>query len=205
MEKPIWKELAGMGVAVAFALIAFSVIDAPPMTRVEVADWVQGIGSLGAVLVAVWVGTLPLRMQVKTAAQERELFIRHLMFSIALFDETIADLAGGVRRRSKDWLIESARMIIDTQGRSSLDKLLAERSLNWPTPELYAEAVSLRMIGLKIYNDCKNIDVDSEFTTGDWERRDFDCEHYEYRLAGVRASCAALLTSHLPSLIDTHR
>lgn len=80
MHRQRLLELSAISLAILIDFLVFQMIDAPPPTRGEVADWVQGLGSIAAVAIAAWVGTLPIRHE---ARRKRTESIAHLAAIIA--------------------------------------------------------------------------------------------------------------------------
>lgn len=60
--------LLGYGVII---LLGWGLAVAPPQSSSEIAAWVQGVGTIGGVGIAAWVGTLPIRQRARERQASR--------------------------------------------------------------------------------------------------------------------------------------
>lgn len=136
-------QICAVGLAIFVGWAAFHIIDAPPMTRGEVADWAQGLGSVAAVGIAAWVGTIPIRQQNRDARRARADLISSVVEGAAVMRIRIASLGAAIRRSDAKYV----RLELDVYewGKPTLvlERLLEMPLGGWPSIQLFVRAHDL--------------------------------------------------------------
>jgi len=149
MSREKLYEIGAIALALFMAWAAFHMIDAPPMTRGELADWAQGIGSIAAVGIAAWVGTVPVRQEARRVLAARRQLASTVLESAEYLESRFTLIERTINARRS----EEARLWADNlemwEPEAVLLHLLQEPAANWPALKLYVRAhdlvVSLRM------------------------------------------------------------
>lgn len=143
MDRDKLLQIGAVALACFVAWAAFSMVDAPPMTRGELADWGQGLGSVAAVFIAAWVGTLPSRMEARARAT------RKVEFAMAIRDASkwiwlrIERLRYDINGRRQTDVILGVSAIKQIALEAVLSKFLEEPISQWPSVELYVRTSDL--------------------------------------------------------------
>lgn len=139
MKRTYLLTAAGALVA-AVPVIASALVNG--LTSSETASWIQAVGTIAAVLIAVWAAQAPLRHLAKDRSERRADYLQAVVLSVMpaylYLQPTMAKIRAG------DWSGFSAlARELDPGNTKALRRLLEEPVSNWPSAMLYVEAQKL--------------------------------------------------------------
>lgn len=125
------------------ALLAVTLAIAPPKNSGEVAAWVQGVGTVVAVLVAAWIGFLPARLEARRAEKARHDFLRSIKLATRILVSHHKALRRAIKYQDLEELIREVDFIELYRTKRLFESLLLTGAQAWPTFSLYEEVNGL--------------------------------------------------------------
>ncbi|WP_293400367.1 hypothetical protein [Phenylobacterium sp.] len=164
----IWLALLVMGLAVVAPVFAHV---PPPVTSADYAAWVQGLGTVLAVSVGVWISLAPARRQARDRAQAKLDLTLDLIEALDRGTPAIrrleASLVGGQ--------VSAARVALKALEASGLQgdlaQLIEEPRAHWPDQSARSQARLLSRLLLTLRADQLLLDIPSAAAQSVWIRQ----------------------------------
>lgn len=194
MRRETVLELGAIALACLVGWAAFAIIDAPPMTRAEVADWAQGLGSIAAVGVAAWAGTLPLIAEKRRLNRVRNDFLDAVEHACRYATTLTKQASDPIALRDPVALHGALAYLPQVNPLAAMDKLLSEPLSSWPSIPLYS-AVFLLRNGVQEILEHKPPPVLPLYAPGAhpfWQHADLNVSHVETTHERVTSAIARI-------------
>lgn len=139
----------------ALSVLAGALLIAPPTSSGEMAAWVQGVGTVVGVILAVWVGQLPLRQEQRRRREDAAELRAALIENFSYFDASLKTFKLRLEKGDAGGVYRSLSVISESGILSTLEVLLAEPRRSWPSSISYFYALSLSKITISAVDGIK--------------------------------------------------
>lgn len=192
--KPAYGLLTGVMVIVAVAAL-LGVIGEKGLFSAETASWVQGLGTIAAILASAWIATLPLEAEARKRREARIELVNTITDTVDVVTTEIHPICAALKGHDAQAAAAAWKTWKTAPATLMLDPLLAMPIREWPDPMLFRRVVALGSAISRVANS----DPEGRMQFGQPSQDDYDrliphvleleARETEYRnsLAGLRA------------------
>jgi hypothetical protein len=109
----------------------------------QMADWVQGLGTVGAILGTAWIASFPLKAEVRRRQEDRLELLNTISETVEVVLSELEPILLGLEARDRNAVDQAWEQWRVGPPNAMFDTLLAMPTSSWPSPRLYRDVAKL--------------------------------------------------------------